>query len=181
MIGTEGERASTIRHGCRALAAVYQARVPWCSVILRRVFGVGGAAHSNHTRVSYRAAWPSGDWGSLPLEGGIEAAFRVELEQSEDPVALRAQIDEQMNAIRSPFNTAARFGIEEIIDPRETRPVSVRLRQPRRPAPSPRRHHLELPRLKPARSARADGPDRAGTNVQIEFLTFPMDLVGFRA
>lgn len=122
VIGTEGERASTIRHGCRALAAVYQARVPWCSVILRRVFGVGGAAHANHTRVSYRAAWPSGDWGSLPLEGGIEAAFRVELEQAEDPVALRAQIDEQMNAIRSPFNTAARFGVEEIIDPRETRP-----------------------------------------------------------
>lgn len=122
VIGTASERASTIRHGCRALAAVYQARVPWCSIVLRRVFGVGGAAHRDHTRVAYRAAWPSGDWGSLPLEGGIEAAYRVELEQAEDPVAVRAAIDERMNAIRSPFNTAAAFGVEEIIDPRETRP-----------------------------------------------------------
>ena len=122
VIGTEGERASTIRHGCRALAAVYQAQVPWCSVILRRVFGVGGAAHRDHTRVGYRAAWPSGDWGSLPLEGGIEAAYRAELEAAADRDELRAEIDERMNAIRSPFNTAAAFGVEEIIDPRATRP-----------------------------------------------------------
>ena len=52
VIGIEAERAATIRHGARALAAVYQAQVPWCSIILRRVFGVGGAAHSDHTRVS---------------------------------------------------------------------------------------------------------------------------------
>lgn len=137
VIGTEAERASTIRHGCRALAAVYQARVPWCSIILRRVFGVGGAAHTNHTRVSYRAAWPSGDWGSLPLEGGIEAAYRAELEAAADPVAKRNEIDARMNAIRSPFNTAATFGVEEIIDPRETRPflcefanLAAPLRQP---------------------------------------------------
>ena len=90
-------------------------------MILRRVFGVGGAAHSDHTRVSFRAAWPSGDWGSLPLEGGIEAAYRAELEASDDPVALRAEIDERMNGIRSPFNTAVAFGVEEIIDPRDTR------------------------------------------------------------
>ena len=85
VIGVEAERAATIRHGARALAAVYQAQVPWCSIILRRVFGVGGAAHSDHTRVAFRAAWPSGDWGSLPLEGGIEAAYRAELEASPDP------------------------------------------------------------------------------------------------
>ncbi len=85
VIGTAAEQAATIRHGARALAAVYQAQVPWCSVILRRVFGVGGAAHTDHTRVSFRAAWPSGDWGSLPLEGGIEAAYRAELEAAHRP------------------------------------------------------------------------------------------------
>ena len=95
--------------------------MPWCSIILRRVFGVGGAAHTDHTRVSFRAAWPSGDWGSLPLEGGIEAAYRAELEAATDRDALRAEIDDRMNAIRSPFNTAAAFGVEEIIDPRDTR------------------------------------------------------------
>jgi acetyl-CoA carboxylase carboxyltransferase component len=122
VIGVEAERAATIRHGARALAAVYQAQVPWCSIILRRVFGVGGAAHSDHTRVAFRAAWPSGDWGSLPLEGGIEAAYRAELEAAPDPDRLRAEIDEKMNAIRSPFRTAGAFGVEEIIDPRDTRP-----------------------------------------------------------
>ncbi len=47
VIGTESERAATIRHGARALAAIYQARVPWCSMILRKVYGVAGAAHQN--------------------------------------------------------------------------------------------------------------------------------------
>ncbi len=122
VIGVEAERAATIRHSARALAAVYQAQVPWCSIILRRVFGVGGAAHSDHTRVAFRAAWPSGDWGSLPLEGGIEAAYRAELDAAPDRARLRAEIDERMNAIRSPFRTAGAFGVEEIIDPRDTRP-----------------------------------------------------------
>lgn len=121
VIGTEAERAATIRYGSRALAAIYQANVPWCSVILRRVFGVAGAAHQNASRLSYRYAWPSGDWGSLPLEGGIEAAYRAQLEQAEDPEALRAEIHARMDAVRSPFRTAESFMVEEIIDPRRTR------------------------------------------------------------
>ncbi len=123
VIGTAAERASTIRHGARALAAVYQARVPVCAVILRRVFGVAGAAHTNASRLLYRYAWPSGDWGSLPMEGGIEAAFRGQLEAAEDPDALRREIEERMNAVRSPFRTAEAFLAEEIIDPRDTRPL----------------------------------------------------------
>jgi acetyl-CoA carboxylase carboxyltransferase component len=78
---------------------------------------------SNATRVPFRYAWPSGDWGSLPLEGGIEAAYRRDLDAAEDPVKLRAEIDERLNRVRSPFRTAERFGIEEIIDPRDTRKV----------------------------------------------------------
>jgi acetyl-CoA carboxylase carboxyltransferase component len=123
VIGVAAERASTIRHGARALASVYQAGVPWCSVILRRVFGVAGAAHQNASRLSYRYAWPSGDWGSLPLEGGIEAAYKAQLEAAEDPEALRRDIERRMNVVRSPFRTAESFLVEEIIDPRETRPL----------------------------------------------------------
>lgn len=123
VIGAAAERAATIRHGSRAVAAVYQASVPWCSVILRKAFGVAGAAHQNHVRLSYRYAWPSGDWGSLPLEGGIEAAYRAVLEEAEDPAATLAAIEERLNAVRSPFRTAEAFLIEEIIDPRETRPL----------------------------------------------------------
>jgi len=121
VIGTDAERAATIRHGARALAAIYQATVPWCSVILRKVYGVAGAAHQNASRFSYRLAWPSGDWGSLPLAGGIEAAYKAQLEAADDPAALRAEIEARLNAARSPFRTAEAFMIEEIVDPRETR------------------------------------------------------------
>lgn len=121
VIGTESERRGTIRHGTRAMVAVYQASVPTVAVILRKVFGVAGAAHGNHSQLNLRYAWPSGDWGSLPIEGGIEAAYRRDLEAADDPVALRAEIEERLNAVRSPFRTAERFGIEEIIDPRDTR------------------------------------------------------------
>lgn len=123
LIGARAERAGTIRHGARALAAVYQAKVPWCSVILRRAYGVAGAAHQNHARLSFRYAWPSGDGGSLPLEGGIEAAYKAELAASKDPEARRAQIEARMNEVRSPFRTAEAFWVEEIIDPRDTRPL----------------------------------------------------------
>ena len=95
--------------------------MPTVAVILRKVFGVAGAAHGNHSQLNLRYAWPSGDWGSLPIEGGIEAAYRRDLEAAEDPVALRAEIEERLNAVRSPFRTAEKFGIEEIIDPRDTR------------------------------------------------------------
>ena len=123
VIGIEAEKAGTIRQGARALAAVYQARVPWCSVIIRKVFGVAGAGHTPHTRLHYRYAWPSGDWGSLPVEGGIEAAYRAELDAAPDREKLRGEIEERLNRYRSPFRTAETFNVEEIIDPRDTRPL----------------------------------------------------------
>ena len=123
LIGTEAERASTIRKGVRALAAVYQATVPFCAVIIRKVFGVAGAAHMNASKLLYRYAWPSGDWGSLPVEGGLEAAYKAQLEASDDPDALRREIEARLNQVRSPFRTAEAFLIEEIIDPRDTRPL----------------------------------------------------------
>jgi acetyl-CoA carboxylase carboxyltransferase component len=123
VIGTEGEKAATIRHGARALATLYQATVPWCSVILRKAFGVAGAGHRHHTRYSFRYAWPSGDWGSLPVEGGIEAAWKADLEKADDPEAMLAEIEHRLNLVRNPFRTAERYGVEEIIDPRETRPL----------------------------------------------------------
>ncbi len=121
VIGLESEKAGTIRHGSRALAAVYQAEVPWCAIMLRRAFGVAGAAHSNYTRLQYRYAWPSGNWGSLPIEGGLEAAYRAELAASDNPDKLRQEIEDRLNTFSSPFRTAEAFLIEEIIDPRDTR------------------------------------------------------------
>lgn len=123
VIGRDAEMAGTIRHGCRAMSAVYQTDVPWCTILMRKSFGVAGSAHTNHTRVQYRYAWPSGDWGSMPLEGGIEAAYRAEIAAADDPAVKLAEIEERLNRLRSPFRTAEAFMVEDIIDPRETRPI----------------------------------------------------------
>ncbi len=123
MLGVASEASGTIKRGVRALAAVGQAKVPWASVVVRRAYGVAGGGHQNHSRWNYRIAWPSGDWGSLPIEGGVMAAYRREIEAADDPEAHRAEIEEKLNALRSPFRTAEAFNIEEIIDPRDTRPL----------------------------------------------------------
>jgi acetyl-CoA carboxylase carboxyltransferase component len=123
LIGPDAERSGTARFGARALAAIYQASVPWVSILMRRVFGVAGAGHGNAQALNLRYAWPSGDWGSLPIEGGVQAAYRREIEAAPDPDARRREIEERLNRFRSPFHTAEAFGIEEIIDPRDTRPL----------------------------------------------------------
>jgi acetyl-CoA carboxylase carboxyltransferase component len=123
LIGTRAEQRATIRYGVRAISAVYQAGVPGAEIIVRRVFGVGGAGLTNRHRPGRRWAWPSADWGSLPVEGGIEAAYRADLELADDPDALLADIRARLDSVRDPLRTAERFGIEEIIDPRETRPL----------------------------------------------------------
>ena len=126
VLGVAAERKGTIRHGVRAVAAIHQATVPAVSVILRRAYGVGAAGLWNAGGLMLRLAWPSADWGSLPLEGGLEAAYRAEIEAAEDPAARRAEIEARLEAVRSPFRTAEAFGIEEIVDPRDTRPLLCR-------------------------------------------------------
>ena len=87
-VGTSAEEAATLRRGVSAIAALYQIRVPYFAVIVRRVFGVGGAAMVDCGTPNVRVACPSGDWGSLPLEGGVEAAYRRALDEAEDREAL---------------------------------------------------------------------------------------------
>ena len=123
LIGTAAERAGTVRAGTRALVTTYQATIPWISILIRRCYGVAGAGHGNAQALNLRYAWPSGDWGSLPIEGGVQAAYRREIEASADPAARRREIEEALNQFRSPLRTAEAFGIEEIIDPRDTRPL----------------------------------------------------------
>jgi acetyl-CoA carboxylase carboxyltransferase component len=121
LIGLEAEQTGTIKQGVRAMSAIWQTTIPWCAVIIRNVFGVAGAAHHNGGRYCFRYAWPSGRWGSLPLEGGIEAAYRADIDAAPDPRARMAEIEERLQKLRSPFRSAETFWIEEIIDPRETR------------------------------------------------------------
>lgn len=125
MIGPEAENTGTIRRGARTMAAIYRMSVPFMGVIIRKCFGVGGAAHMNPEGFRHRIAWPSGDWGSIPLEGGIEAAYRAELDAAPDRAVKMAEIEAQLDALRSPFRTAEAFGVEEIIDPADTRKCLV--------------------------------------------------------
>jgi acetyl-CoA carboxylase carboxyltransferase component len=122
-IGLEAEQTGTIKQGVRAMSAIWQTTIPWCAVIIRNVFGVAGAAHQNGGRYCTRYAWPSGRWGSLPLEGGIEAAYRAEIDAAPEPKAKLREIEERLEKLRSPFRSAETFWIEEIIDPRDTRPL----------------------------------------------------------
>lgn len=120
-VGVRAETAGVTRAGVRAMTAVYQADVPVCSVVIRKAYGLAGSAMMNQSKTKWRYCWPSGDWGSLPMAGGIEAAFRKELSEADNPEELKAQLYKKFEAIRSPFRTAESFLAEEIIDPRETR------------------------------------------------------------
>ncbi|KAJ3513153.1 hypothetical protein NLJ89_g3112 [Agrocybe chaxingu] len=127
-IGSVAERNATIRHGASAMAALYQATTPIYTVIIRRAFGVAGGAFADPDDGSgNRVAWPSGDWGSLPLEGGIEAAYKRQLDATsslEERDKLMNELLAKFEEVRSPLKTAHKFGVEEIIDPRDTRPLA---------------------------------------------------------
>ncbi len=121
LIGKQSEEEATIRFGSAALAALGQANVPFCCIVIRKAFGVAGAANHKPGSHHFRAAWPSGDWGSLPIEGGIEVAYKAELAETDDYDGHLAKIKDRLNRLRSPFRSAEFFEIEEIIDPRQTR------------------------------------------------------------
>ena len=103
--------------------AIYKATVPLASIVLRRAYGIAGSAMSNADLYQYRFCWPSGDWGSLPIAGGLEVAYKSELVAADDPEALLEEIKERLNKVTSPFRSAERFNVEDIIDPRDTRPL----------------------------------------------------------
>jgi propionyl-CoA carboxylase beta chain len=124
-VGVKHEKAGVTKLGVQAMAAVYQARLPWCSIVVRQAYGLAGSAMMNPSRTKFRYCWPSGDWGSLPMDGGVEAAFKRELEAHPDPAARLAELKAWMESLRSPFRTAESFYAEEIIDPRQTRPLLV--------------------------------------------------------
>jgi acetyl-CoA carboxylase carboxyltransferase component len=121
MIGSDAERAGTIRFGTEALFAVVQSTVPWASILVRKAYGVAAAAH--FAPDGFVLAWPSAEGGALPLEGGVAVAFRREIAAAPDPEARRRELEESFAAGRSAFPRAESFGVHDLIDPRRTRPV----------------------------------------------------------
>lgn len=121
-VGLEHELTGTIRKGGTWMVALSQVRVPIFTVLMRRSFGVaGGVWATPHERPSVRVTWPAADTGGIPPEGGIEAAYKRQLAESDDPAALRAEIMARIESVRGPMGPASRFQIEELIDPRDTR------------------------------------------------------------
>jgi acetyl-CoA carboxylase carboxyltransferase component len=122
MIGTESEAAAILREGMRARFVGQQASVPMFTVIVRKCYGMAGGAVIDRRGLNFKIAWPSAQWGSLPIEGGVRAAYRREIESASDPQAREREIEEELRELASPFRTAEAFAVEDVIDPRETRP-----------------------------------------------------------
>ncbi|KAI1365142.1 propionyl-CoA carboxylase-like protein [Xylaria arbuscula] len=127
-VGTAAERSATMRHGVNLAMAYYTTTMPVFSVVTRRAYGVAGGVMLDCRDPRMRIAWPSGDWGSLPLKGGIEAGHSHELKeaakQGGQKIAdeLYAKLEAEYNALMNPVRTANAFGVEQIIDPADTRP-----------------------------------------------------------
>ena len=121
--GLEAELSGTLLGATRVGEALHRCQSPWASVIVRRCFGMAGALHAPKygEALNFRVAWPSARWGSIPIEGGVMAAHKAEIEAAEDPAAKRAELEAFYLNMTSPFRTAEKFGILDIIDPRETR------------------------------------------------------------
>jgi acetyl-CoA carboxylase carboxyltransferase component len=123
MVGLESEKQGLVRAGARLACTVAEGKMPWIAVVIRQAYGVAGMLHVRNEGMYMRYAWPSAHWGSLHIDGGATAAYRREIENAPDPEKKRMEIERRIESLASPFRTAAAFGIEDIIDPRETRPL----------------------------------------------------------
>jgi acetyl-CoA carboxylase carboxyltransferase component len=125
IVGPEAERMGTVKGSVRVVSAIEQSTVPWCAIVVRRLYGLAGSAYGRLQDINLHFAWPSARWGSIPVGGGAEAAYKAELDKLE-PEARKArleEIEEHLDHLESPFLTAERFRVPDIIDPRQTRAI----------------------------------------------------------
>ena len=126
MVGKDAEAAATLREGMRSVYVGLQASVPMYTVVIRKCYGMAGMGATDKNGLDLKIAWPTAEWGSLPIEGGVAAAFRKDIAGAADPKAREAELEAELRALASPFRTAEAFGVEDIVDPRETRPYLCR-------------------------------------------------------
>jgi acetyl-CoA carboxylase carboxyltransferase component len=105
----------------RAFYVGYQMSVPQATIIVRRCYGMAGSFRAS--RLNLRLGWPSAEWGSIPIEGGVDAAYKRDIAESPDPEQRRIEIEADLRLLRSPWGTAERFGVEDMIDPSRTREI----------------------------------------------------------
>lgn len=126
MVGKDAEAAATLREGMRSVYVGLQASVPMYTVVIRKCYGMAGMGATDKNGLDLKIAWPTAEWGSLPIEGGVAAAFRKDIAGSANPKAREAELEADLRSLASPFRTAEAFGVEDIVDPRETRPYLCR-------------------------------------------------------
>jgi acetyl-CoA carboxylase carboxyltransferase component len=136
MLGSSSERKATMRRGIRALIASYEAKVPKIEFNVRKSYGVAADAPNSlgvPDGLNLRFGWPAGEWGGIPIEGGVAAAYKREILEAPDPEAHRTMIEERLLKLRSPMRAAHHFDVIDLIDPRDTRRLAcqfVKLAQP---------------------------------------------------
>jgi acetyl-CoA carboxylase carboxyltransferase component len=127
MVGTKVEQAGIIRHGAKMLYAVSRATVPKVTVVVRKAYGAGyyvmcGKAYEPDLIV----AWPSAEISVMGPEGAVNIIFRKQIEAADDPDAARAEMIEGIRRTIDPYIAAGNALIDDVIDPRETRPTVIR-------------------------------------------------------
>jgi acetyl-CoA carboxylase carboxyltransferase component len=127
MVGTKVEAAGIIRHGAKMLYAVANATVPKVTVVIRKAYGAGyyvmnGRAYEPDLIV----AWPSAEISVMGAEGAVEIVFRKQVEAAEDPEAKKAELIEAYQRLIDVYVAARNDMVDDVIDPRETRPTVIR-------------------------------------------------------
>ena len=136
MLGSHAERKATMRRGVGAIIASAEAQIPKVEFNVRKAYGVAAdAVHAlgHPNGLNLRFGWPAGEWGGIPIEGGVAAAYRREIDNAPDPEAHRAMIENRLMKLRSPFRAAHKGDVVDLIDPRDTRMLAckfVKLAQP---------------------------------------------------
>ena len=125
--GTEQEWGGIIRHGAKLLYAYCEATVPKIALITRKAYGGAyDVMSSKHIRADFNFAWPTAEVAVMGPEGAVNIVFRKEIEQSGDPEAYRATlIRDYKEQFANPFAAAERGYIDDVVEPRRTRPVLI--------------------------------------------------------
>ncbi|MFP3948195.1 MAG: acyl-CoA carboxylase subunit beta [Gemmatimonadota bacterium] len=125
--GLSQEHGGIIRHGAKLLYAFSEATVPKVTVITRKAYGGAyDVMNSKHIRGDLNLAWPTAEIAVMGPKGAVEILFRKEIAESDDPEALKEErIQEYRERFANPYIAAARGYLDDVIDPRETRPRLV--------------------------------------------------------
>ncbi len=123
MVGVKAQESGIVRAGARLILAFVQSRMPFISFVVRQDFGVAGTLFTRASGMSKHYAWVSAHWGGMHIEGGTMAAYRRDIENAPDPEQKLAEIERYLWMLSSPFRSLEAFEIDDMVDPRDSRPL----------------------------------------------------------